>query len=173
MLSPRAPISDGKWKLAPSCFTLSSASEVENYANLASYLLVDAFAQHTLPTGHGLNPVPVTEALRIPEIDEIVDGGKTFKERVLQGLGEAGIAIDDPFELLLSIRRIGAKRLEELFGPGKPTEGVLRNRTPVVRATTVAALEAQGDGVVAKLSPSDQSTLRTAGLTGCVTCTER
>jgi methylmalonyl-CoA mutase cobalamin-binding subunit len=181
------------------------SSEVENYANLASYLLVDAFAQHTLPTGHGLNPVPVTEALRIPEINEIVDahlfanrlanraesfealfdqeatdeiaiqlveGGKTFKERVLQGLDEAGIAIDDPFELLLSIRRIGAKRLEELFGPGKPAEGVLRKRTPVVRATTVAALEAQGDGVVATLSPSDQAIIRGAGFTACVTCTD-
>ena len=181
------------------------SSEVENYANLASYLLVDAFAQLSLPTGHGLNPVPVTEALRIPEINEIVDahlfanrlanraesfealfdqeaadeiaiqlveGGKTFKERVLQGLDEAGIAIDDPFELLLSIRRIGAKRLEELFGPGKPAEGVLRKRTPVVRATTVAALEAQGDGVVATLSPSDQATIRGAGFTACVTCTD-
>jgi len=126
------------------------SSEVENYANLASYLLVDAFGQHTMPTGHGLNPVPVTEALRIPEIDEIVyahlfanrladradefepmfdleatdeiadrlvEGGTLFKNRVLQGLEGAGIAVDDPFELLLSIRRIGAKRLAKPASP--------------------------------------------------------
>ena len=181
------------------------ASEVENYANLASYLLVDSLAQRLLPTGHGLNPVPVTEALRIPEIDEIVDahlfanrladraasfealfdievadqiaiqlveGGKVFKENVLKGLDEAGIDISNAFELLLSIRRVGAKRLEELFGPGEPNEGVLRNRTPVVRATTVAALEAQGDGVVATLSPSDQATIRCAEFKACVTCTD-
>jgi hypothetical protein len=129
--------------------TVFVANEVENYANLASYLLVDMVAQRTLPTGHGLNPVPVTEALRIPEIDEIVDvhlfanrlaqradgfeiafdmtaaeqiagrlveGGRRFKERVLSGLDEAGIDITNPFELLLSLRRIGAKRLEELIG---------------------------------------------------------
>jgi methylmalonyl-CoA mutase cobalamin-binding subunit len=181
------------------------ASEVANYANLASYLLVDACAQRNLPTGHGLNPVPVTEALRIPEIDEIVDahlfanrladrasgfdnlfdleaadqiairlveGGRQFKENVLKGLGEAGIDTTNPFELLLSIRRVGAKRLEELYGPGEPTEGVLRKRTPVVRATTVAALEAHGEGVVAALAPSDQATIRGAGFTACVTCTD-
>ncbi len=131
--------------------TIYGADQVENYANLASYLLIDLVAQRLAPTGHGLNPVPVTEALRIPEIDEIVDahlfanrlasrsegfetlfdleradamadrlveGGRRFERRVLQGLTDAGIDIGNPFELLLSLRRIGAKRLEELWGPG-------------------------------------------------------
>jgi methylmalonyl-CoA mutase cobalamin-binding subunit len=185
--------------------TIFVANEVENYANLASYLLVDMVAQRTLPTGHGLNPVPVTEALRIPEIDEIVDvhlfanrlaqradgfetafdmdaaeqiasrlveGGHRFKEQVLSGLAEAGIDVTNPFELLLSLRRIGAKRLEELWGPGEPKEGVLRRRAPVVRATTVAAVEAEGDGVVAALSASARETIRRACFTACVTCTD-
>jgi methylmalonyl-CoA mutase cobalamin-binding domain/chain len=185
--------------------TIFVANEVENYANLASYLLVDIVAQRTRPTGHGLNPVPVTEALRIPEIHEIVDahlfanrlaeraegygplfdlsaadeiagrlveGGRRFKERVLDGLAEAGIDTRNPFELLLSIRRLGARRLEERFGPGQPREGVLRRRLPVVRATTVTALEAQGEGVVATLSPADRETIRRAGFTACVTCTD-
>jgi methylmalonyl-CoA mutase cobalamin-binding subunit len=185
--------------------TIFCGSEVENYANLASYLLVDIIAQRTRPTGHGLNPVPVTEAMRIPEIDEIVDAhlfanrliqraggfealfdleaaeriadrlfeaGQRFKERVLSGLGEAGIDIANPLELLLAIRRIGAKRLEELFGPGEPREDVLRKRVPVVRATTVAALEDQGEGVVALLDQPDQEVIRRAGFTACVTCTD-
>ena len=185
--------------------TIFVASEVENYANLASYLLVDIVAQRTRPTGHGLNPVPVTEAMRIPEIDEIVDahlfanrliqragafealfdlaaaeriadrlveGGQRFRDCVLRGLTEAGIDTTNPFELLLAIRRIGAKRLEELFGPGEPREDAQRGRVPVVRATTVAALEVQGDGIVANLSPSDQKRLRKAGFTACVTCTD-
>ncbi|MFC2046465.1 cobalamin-dependent protein [Chloroflexota bacterium] len=185
--------------------TIFVASEVENYANLASYLLVDIVAQRTRPSGHGLNPVPVTEAMRIPEIDEIVDahlfanrlirradafdamfdleaseriadhlveGGLRFRDRVLTGLTNAGIDTENPFELLLAIRRIGAKRLEELFGPGEPREHALRGREPVVRATTVAALEAQGDGAVAALSSSAQAQIRKAGLTACVTCTD-
>jgi len=51
-----------------------------NYASLASYLLVDAFAQTVSPTGHAINPVPVTEASRIPNIDEIVDAHR-FAQR--------------------------------------------------------------------------------------------
>jgi len=185
--------------------TIFVASEVENFANLASYLLVDIVAQRTHPTGHGLNPVPVTEAMRIPEIDEIVDAhlfanrliqraegfealldlaaadriadrlveaGQRFKERVLSSLAEAGIDIANPFELLLAIRRIGAKRLEELFGPGEPGEDALRKRVPVVRATTVAALETQGEGLVAFLDRPDQEVIRRAGFTTCVTCTD-
>jgi methylmalonyl-CoA mutase cobalamin-binding domain/chain len=185
--------------------TIYVASEVENYANLGSYLLVDIVAQRGRPTGHGLNPVPVTEALHIPEIDEIVnahlfanrlvrraegfeplfdleeaeriagrlvEAGHRFKERVLNGFAEAGINTADPFELLLALRRIGARRLEEQFGPGEPREEHLRGRVPVVRATTVAALEAQGEGLVGSLSQSDQETLRRAGFTACVTCTD-
>jgi hypothetical protein len=181
------------------------ASEVENYANLGGYLLTDILAQRTLPAGHGLNPVPVTEALRIPEISEIVDahlfanrlvqwadryrplldldradalaermveGGLIFRDRTLRGLEEAGIDVRNPFELLLAIRRIGAKELEERFGPGQPRAEALRGRTPLVQATTVAALEAQGKGVAAALAAGDRARLREAGLKACVTCTD-
>ena len=185
--------------------TIYCGTEVEDYANLASYLLVDIVAQRRHPTGHGLNPVPVTEALRIPEIDEIVaahlfanrlalraggfedlfewdaaeeiadrlvEGGQRFKDRVLGGLAKAGIDTRNPFELLLAMRRVGAKRLEEHFGPGQRHEEMLRNRLPVVRATTVAALEAQGDGAVSFLSRSDRNSIREFGFTACVTSTD-
>ena len=35
--------------------------------------LTDIMAQRLCPTGHGINPVPVTENQRIPDISEIVD----------------------------------------------------------------------------------------------------
>jgi len=185
--------------------TIFVDGQVENYANLASYLLVDLVAQRLGPSGHGLNPVPVTEALRIPQIDEIVDahlfanrlalrsegfealfdleraeemadrlveGGRRFKRRVLEGLAEAGIDTGDPLELLLSLRRIGAKRLEELWGPGVPQDGVLRGRVPLVRATTVAALESQGEGVVRAVDAAQREVIEHARLTACVTCTD-
>jgi methylmalonyl-CoA mutase cobalamin-binding domain/chain len=185
--------------------TIFVAAEVENYANLASYLLVDLVAQRLAPTGHGLNPVPVTEALRIPEIDEIVDahlfanrlalrsvgfealfdleradamadrlveGGRRFEKRVLEGLADAGIDTGNSLELLLSLRRIGAKRLEELWGPGPSHDGELRGRVPLVRATTVAALESQGDGVVMALDPAHREAIERAHLAACVTCTD-
>lgn len=46
---------------------------VRNAAVLANYLLVDIGAQLRRPTGHAINPVPLTEAQRIPSAEEIVD----------------------------------------------------------------------------------------------------
>ena len=185
--------------------TIYVAGEVENYANLASYLLVDLLAQRSEPTGHGLNPVPVTEAMRIPEIDEIVDahlfanrlalrspgfetlvdenraaemavrlveGGRRFQRRVLDGLAAAGIDTKDPFELLLSLRRLGARRLEELWGPGRRQEGAHHGREAVVRATTIGALESRAEGVVMALDPDQREVIERAALTACVTCTD-
>jgi methylmalonyl-CoA mutase cobalamin-binding domain/chain len=43
-----------------------------NEAVLATYLLVDIATQLHRPTGHAVNPVPLTEAERIPSAEEIV-----------------------------------------------------------------------------------------------------
>ena len=56
---------------------------------------------------------------------EIVVGGRRFRDAVLRGLELAGLDISNPFEMLLGLRRIGAKRLEELFGPGAEDEDAL------------------------------------------------
>ena len=44
----------------------------QNYASLSAYLLVDLIGQTDQPSGHAVNPVPVTENQRIPDIDEII-----------------------------------------------------------------------------------------------------
>ncbi|MFX0091643.1 MAG: cobalamin-dependent protein [Candidatus Hodarchaeota archaeon] len=182
--------------------TIYGGNEVENYANLASYLLIDIVGQMNLPTGHGLNPVPVTEALHIPEIDEIInahlfanrliyrsegyeglvdfetvercadkliDGGRIFKDQVLNGLAERGIDITNPFELLLAIRRIGAKSLEELFGPGKK---VKQKRIPIVRATTLNVLEKQSEEIIDSLDKNVLRNIQKANFSICLTCTD-
>ncbi len=185
--------------------TIYGAHEIENYANLGSYLLVDVIAQLMHPTGHGLNPVPITEALHIPEAHEIiaahryanqliqraegfkevfdinavdrcakrlVEGGKLFKDRVINGLAEAGIDITNPFELLLSIRRIGARKLEEFFGPGEQSKDEIRGRIPVVQATTLNVLEKQSEEIIANLDKDTHEKIENAGFTACSTCTD-
>ncbi|UCG02793.1 MAG: cobalamin-dependent protein [Candidatus Heimdallarchaeota archaeon] len=185
--------------------TIFVANEVENYANLASYLLVDIIAQRSSPTGHGLNPVPVTEAMRIPEINEIIDvhlfanrliqradgfqtlinmveverttnvlidAGKRFKTRVLEGLDTAGIDIKNPFELLLAIRRIGAKKLEELFGPGEFQEGQIRNRKPIVQATPIVELKKKSEKIISVLKQSHEEKFHQTKFKICVACTD-
>ena len=161
---------------------LYKGNAAENYASLASYLLADICAQNLLPTGHAVNPVPVTENERIPDIDEVIDaqcnlarlaelapdylpimdlsaidgvkdqllaGGKGFKEKMLKGLEAIGIDIRDPFELLLAMRRLGARRMEALFGQNVIDPTALRTPTPVIPATTYLDLQREAEQFLA------------------------
>jgi len=181
--------------------TTYGADENANWANLAAYFLVDVFGQRIAPTGHALNPVPVTEARRIPDIDEviaahlvanrlieraegllplfdeaaaramadeIVAGGERFRDNVLDGLGAMGVDIRDPARLLLAIRRIGAKRLEEDYGPGAADPAQRRGRSPLVQAPSIAEIERDGAARVAGLDADTRARLAAAGLKGMV-----
>jgi methylmalonyl-CoA mutase cobalamin-binding subunit len=185
--------------------TMYGSNHAANYAALATYLRVDIYGERTRPAGHAVNPTPVTEADRIPDIEEIIDvhmfanrlveldlplhplyedseidavaeqiveGGRRFKANVLAGFGKAGINITDPFEMLLAIRRIGSKRLEELFGPGRETAGRLRGRTPLVRSHSIEQLEEEGEGVVGRMQPGDRQSIRSARLCACIATTD-
>jgi methylmalonyl-CoA mutase cobalamin-binding subunit len=147
--------------------------EAENYASLSAYLLVDIRAQMLNPSGHAVNPVPVTENSRIPDIGEIVDaqlfahrlieastlfdgivdsqqvdatvetlilGAKEFKNNLLQGFENAGFNTRDAVEMFLAIRRIGGKKLELLFGPGK-LENESDRRIPGVMSDTCQGID--------------------------------
>jgi methylmalonyl-CoA mutase cobalamin-binding subunit len=57
------------------------STEAGNYASLANYLLADIVAQRRWPSGHAINPVPVTENQRIPDVQEIIDA-QTFAHRL-------------------------------------------------------------------------------------------
>lgn len=57
------------------------SSSAGNYASLASYLMADILALGRWPLGHAINPVPVTENLRIPDVEEIIDA-QTFAHRM-------------------------------------------------------------------------------------------
>ncbi|MCR9255694.1 MAG: cobalamin-dependent protein [Alphaproteobacteria bacterium] len=169
----------------------------ENYAALGAYLGVDIAAQRHAPSGHAINPVPITEAARIPDIDEVVDaavfagrlvdrmevaetlydfaaleasaadlvaGAQRFKASVLSGLELAGIDIHDPFEMLLALRRIGSKRLEEAFGPGAPDPERRRGRVPLLQASTIAALEGAAEKKVAAVDTTVRRDIAEADL---------
>lgn len=185
--------------------TMYGPHQAANYAALATYLRLDIYGERTRPAGHAVNPTPVTEAQRIPDINEIIDvhmfanrlveldaplygiysdeeidpiaekivaGGRQFRDNVLDGFTQAGIDTQNPFEMLLAIRRIGSKRLEEYFGPGRPTAGRLRGRTPVVRSHSIEQLEADGEGMVRRMPSADRETIAGAGLCGCVASTD-
>jgi len=167
----------------------------QNHASLAGYLTADILGQRLKPTGHAINPVPVTENERIPDIEEVADallfadrlversegltdlidpapaeaeaerivaGGRAFKDAVLKGLGERGYDITCPFELMLALRRIGARRLEAAFGTPEPAslspvrqeiDAMAERRLEGVDADTRAAIS--GAGLTALIATSD------------------
>lgn len=54
-----------------------------NFASLANYLQADIWALTRKPTGHAINPVPVTENERIPDVEEIIDA-QIFAARLVE-----------------------------------------------------------------------------------------
>ncbi|MGI6211377.1 MAG: cobalamin B12-binding domain-containing protein [Anaerovoracaceae bacterium] len=44
-----------------------------NYGVLMSYAIADAACQYQYPTGYAINPIPFTEAIRIPSPEEIIE----------------------------------------------------------------------------------------------------
>jgi methylmalonyl-CoA mutase cobalamin-binding subunit len=162
----------------------------KNFANLGAYLGVDILAQSTRPSGHAINPVPVTEALRIPSIIEVVEAhlyanqqiqrhsplqvlqttesadhlslkiesaGKTFRDNVLSGLTDAGIDVTNAFEVLLAIRRIGARELELRFAPGQVDDAGVRQR--VYPASTITELNQQAKKILATIDSTVVNTI--------------
>ncbi len=161
--------------------TSFTSDPAESYAALSAYLGADMAALRWAPTGHALTPIPVTEAIRIPNVDEIVDAqvfaarlseriapviadepprlvrdvadrlmeaGERFADAVLTGLGEEGYDTNDPFELLLALRRIGASELERRFGPGVEDDRTYNGRAPVVAASVVGEIASAADRIV-------------------------
>ncbi len=176
---------------------LYQGNSAENYAALASYLLCDIAAQKTLPTGHAINPVPVTENIRIPDAEEVIDaqlylhrltelaegylpvldfqiidqtadrlveGGQAFARGLLSACADAGIDCDDPFELLLCLRRLGGRRIESLFGIGKRRTDHPHRRIPVVPASTYIHIEETARGFLNSAKGDDLRNLGRKGL---------
>lgn len=86
----------------------------ENYASLASYLLADIAALGRAHTGHAVNPVPVTENLRIPDVDEILEAQLFAARLAQQAPGHAAVqdtgVIDAMAERLIAGGRGFAQR---------------------------------------------------------------
>lgn len=49
----------------------------------------------------------------------ILDNAKIFYNNILKGMSEMGVNLKDPLEVFLVLRRLGARRIEELWGVAK------------------------------------------------------
>lgn len=99
-------------------------SDAENYASLAGYLAVDIAAQIHNPSGHAINPVPVTENKRIPDIEEIIDA-QVFAGRMIEVTSTfAGIVDPEQVDGLVIELLDGAKTFEQNLLHGFAEAGI-------------------------------------------------
>lgn len=177
------------------------SSPAGNFASLANYLQADIWALGRRPTGHAVNPVPVTENQRIPDVEEIIDAqtfaarmaehaaaaaglvdlavvdaaadrlvaaARRFRDDTLAGLGAAGVDTQDPAALMLALRRIGPKRLEQLFGAGEEDEKAWGGRRAVMPAEWVEELEDEAQAFAARVPDAVRTAIKARGLVACV-----
>ncbi len=142
------------------------------------------------PTGSAVHATPLSEPLRIPtpedivqslEIgneaerrareslhlidwrpvyelrDKIVLGGQHVFGSLLDGLASLGADPRDPLQLLVATRRLGAERIEQLFGAGEPDDSYPRGFRPIAETDTLRRLDRRRKeelNRVSRLSPN-------------------
>lgn len=75
----------------------------------------------------------------------ILSGGRVFADATLHGLAEAGVDMTCAFQVLLALRRMGARRLEAAYGAGRPDPAAPGGRVPVAAATILTELAEMAD----------------------------
>ncbi|WP_333818450.1 cobalamin-dependent protein [Tabrizicola sp.] len=96
----------------------------QNWASLASYLMVDALGQRLTPSGHAINPVPVTENERIPEIGEVIEAQLFAGRLIEQSAGWPGLIDGAAVDRLTATLRDGAGRFRRALWAGLAERGV-------------------------------------------------
>lgn len=154
------------------CNTTAYTADIDrNYATLGVDMLYLAIVQQRLKCGAAILPIPVTEALRIPSWQEIVEvhaiarraaeyaatlvdivdwarleairdrlleGGRRFYDTLLNGLTDLAVDIDDPLQLLLAVRRLGAVEIERRFGAGVAPDDASEDYAPLLPTDTLS-----------------------------------
>ncbi|MEZ5925035.1 MAG: cobalamin-dependent protein [Hyphomicrobiaceae bacterium] len=161
---------EGRYNAFYHCDTTHYEKDLQrNYAALSLDVLFLALTELRLKTGAAILPIPVTEPIRVPTLDEtmeahnitrriiddaprlmelvnwepieaerdrLVAGGKVFFRNLLEGLGEMGVDLKDPLQLLIAVRRLGATEIERRFGAASTADPALPDYEPLVATDT-------------------------------------
>lgn len=95
----------------------------------------------------------IDEAVVTAMAARIVSGGRAFAAATLRGLEAAGVDITCVFQLLLALRRMGARQLEAAYGAGQPDSTAAGGRAPLVPATILTELAEMADHALAAARP--------------------
>jgi methylmalonyl-CoA mutase cobalamin-binding subunit len=175
--------------------TAYGASDAANYGALASYLLVDLMGQATKPSGHAVNPVPVTEAQRIPAPQEVVAAhlaGRRLAEKLpgLLPLFDETKAMALVPSLLAGAQAFRTRALDALDSAGidirDPAQVLLALRrlgahrleqiasggARVLQSPHASEMEETADRVLARLNDGTRERLRRKGAKICTASTD-
>lgn len=72
--------------------------------------------------------------------NKLLVGAQVFYDRTLEGLDALGIDVENPAELMLSLKKLGPAYLEKQYGAGKKS-GAMRGRIPVWPTDMVKNIE--------------------------------
>ncbi len=103
---------------------------------------------------------------------EIAEGGRKFFQNVMSGLTEAGIDTTDAAEMLLALKRLGSKQLEQAFGAGLTDADALRGRAPVAPSPIMEEVEHMATERIGHISDDDIAAVRDAGFKVLVATTD-
>ena len=95
-----------------------------NYASLASYLQADIWALRRQHTGHAINPVPISENQRIPDVDEIIEAQVFAGRMVEHASASAGLVATDPVDRCADRLVDGARRFSDEVLRGLAAAGI-------------------------------------------------
>ncbi len=94
----------------------------------------------------------------------ILAGASAFHRAAIKGLADAGFDTDDLFEMLLALRRIGARKLEAEFGAGDKNLLAMGGRTPIVAATIVSEIAETAEDAISSMPDDMRERLAGTGL---------
>ena len=112
--------------------TISYTSDMAlNTGVVANYVLWDILAQLNCPTGHAVTPIPVTEAIRIPNADEILQVqvlGKKMEETAREIFPRFDLSeeVNRKDRLVKEGRKVFQKAIEQLDSIGIDIEDPVR-----------------------------------------------
>lgn len=116
---------------------------------IAAQLFAGRLADHAPGWMPLLDDAPV-DALT----DRLLAGAERFRAAVWAGLAEAGVDTGCVFEVLLALRRIGARRLEAAFGAGPADPAAPGGRVPVVAGTILHEIAEMAGAALATAAPA-------------------
>ena len=82
----------------------------------------------------------------------LVEGGRHFFSGALTAMKQTGVDVNDPAQVLIAMKRLGAASWEDMFGAGEPDPNFPRGRKPILQTDLVRETMARRDRLVADLS---------------------